>query len=380
MAARLNTAFALGVNLLLVAAPLSARLEAEPDAGSTAPATANTSNDSRGVIELSVVGNAQTFEGLRGAIAQQSFAPATLRFLRAERFDARELIRENRESSDVLIRCWLDLSDRHHARLYFADRSAERFLIRDLELSGKLDELDREALSQALELSIRALLEDRRAGLTREEARSLLAPANRPTPPTEPSKGPEPAHGSAPSAHPSFVSGAFWQTTWHSSELGPKHEPGLLLSYEYPFAALRGSLWLSGQYQFEQSFREDRVGLSLNGVALRTGLELSRSFAGVGFVGLRLGGGLDVVRLAPARGNSEDPLVLTAPRTRSIAALSSALLVGSELSPHLRVALGLVAEFPLTHVHYDLELAGARTRVVDSWPVWPGLALFVDAH
>jgi hypothetical protein len=373
MALRRTLILALGSSVPLLTGTIAATSNAK------AESAAEVSNDSRGVIELSVLADEQGFEAVRSAIGEQSFAPAALRFQRSERFDPRELIRENREPSDVLIRCWVNVSDRRHARLYFADRDAQRFLIRELTLSGELDELDREALSQALELSIRALLEDRRVGMTREEARSLLTPSETKQTSKEPTGG-ERAPVLAPRPDLGLAASAFWQLAKQSSELGLNHGPGLLLGYEHRFAAFQGGVWLSGQYRFSQSFRDSSIGLTLDGVALRSGLQVAKGLARTGFWGVRLGGGLDLLHLTPERGSGEAMPTLTAARGVNVPVLSGALLVGSELGARLRLGLALIAEVPLTELHYDVQVAGVRTRAVDSWPLWPGLALALGLH
>ncbi|HWA71360.1 MAG TPA: hypothetical protein VG937_03460 [Polyangiaceae bacterium] len=374
MALRRKLLLVLGASLPFLALVLAAPGRAK------AESAAKTAEDSQGVIEVAVVADEQGFEAVRSAIGERSFAPATLRFLRSERLDLRELIRENQGPSDVLIRCWVNVADRRHARLYFADRDAQRFLIRELALSGNLGELDREALSQALELSIRALLEDRRVGMTREEARSLLTKAETKAPETERTQPSEAAPTVGAHPQPGLSASAFWQFAKQSSELALSHGPGLLLGYERPLGAFQGSLWLSGQYRVSERFRDSRIGLTLDGAALRTGVELSRSFSRTAFWGVRLGGGLDVLHLSPTRGSGEAVPTLTAARTLSVPALSSALLVGSDVGARLRATLALVAEVPLTQLHYDVELEGSRTRAVDSWSVWPGLALALGLH
>lgn len=369
MALRRTLIVALGSSVPFLTGTLASPRDAKAE-------TAAASADSRGVIELSVLADEPGFQAVRSAIGARSFAPAGLRFQRSAPFDPRELITENREPSDVLVRCWVNVLDRRHARLYFADRDAQRFLIRELTLSGEFDELDREALSQALELSIRALLEDRRAGMTREEARSLLAPPEA----KEPAKGGEPASILPSRPVRGLAASAFWQLAKQSSELGLTHGPGLLLGYERLSGGFRGSLWLSGQYRFSQSFRDSAIGLTLDGVALRSGLELSRTFAGRGFAAARLGGGVDLLHLTPERGSGDPMPTLTTPRGVTVPALSGALLAGSELGTRLRVTLALLAEVPLSQLHYDVQLAGARSRAVDSWPIWPGLALALGLH
>ena len=73
-------------------------------------------------------------------------------------------------ATPAAVRAWVDITAATRARLYFATRSAERFLVRDLDLSGRFNEVDRAALTEVLESSIGALIADERAGLTRAEA------------------------------------------------------------------------------------------------------------------------------------------------------------------------------------------------------------------
>lgn len=370
---RLRTLLGLGGGLWLGLVPLGAHAQPAPEdpvSGASA---------SQGVIELSVIGSSRIFDGVRATIGAHSFAPKTLHWHRERQFNADDLIRETRESSAVLVRGWLDLSDPRHTRLYFADRDAARFLIRDLELSAGFDELDREALSQALELSLRALLEDRMAGLTREEARSLLTPP----PPAERPITPESEHlPEQPRVGPGqLAAGVFWQFAKHSSELGFSHGPGLDLAYERALARFRGALWLSGQYQLEQRFRDESIGVSLASLALRAGAGISSPLAsGAWLLGARLGGGLDVTRFTPEAGSVEDSAALTHARNLVIPTLTGALLVGSELGARLRLTLGAGADVALTRAHYDLQRGTQRTRVVDTWPLRPGLALGLTWH
>ena len=53
-------------------------------------------------------------------------------------------------------------------RLYFANRAGTRYLVRTMELSDQMDEMDREALAQAMEWSLSALAQGT-AGLTRNK-------------------------------------------------------------------------------------------------------------------------------------------------------------------------------------------------------------------
>jgi hypothetical protein len=360
----------LALSLCFLGVASSARSQEASPVASQPPQAAD-------VIEVTVVGRVELLGRVRGALAPQSFAPASLRWLWRERWDPSELISRSAADSDVLLRCWLVLSDPAHAHLYFADRAAKRFLIRDLELTGRLDELDREALSQALELSIRALLEDEVAGIDREEARSLLTPKVSPARLTQ--GKPLPAVHAAAELPAGLYASASWQIELHSRQIGFVQGPGLSLGYERWVAHWRAALWAGAQYQLQKTYTGSLAGVALQTFTFRSGLRLLRPlFNSTWFAGALLGGGVDLTQFAPRLGRSEATAVLTPARSRAVPVLSGGALLGKEFASHFRFSVALLTSFPLLNLKYDVEVAGVRERVVDSWPVRPGVAIALD--
>jgi hypothetical protein len=106
------------------------------------------------------------------------------------------------EPSDVLdskspgstLRVWVMPSSRELVRVYLADGSGERFLVRDVVVRNGLDELGRESLAQVLVTSGKAFL-SHHASSTRDEVRRTFAPESGSNPPVTP----------APSAAPPAV-------------------------------------------------------------------------------------------------------------------------------------------------------------------------------
>ncbi len=127
--------------------------------------------------EISVVGSPDNLDWVRALVHPEASGTAAIHWSRMDRFDPHDVLRSTAGAGGV-IRCWIDLTDARRARIYFAARSGERFLIRDLELSGGFDELDRATLAEVLDLSLAALAEDERAGLSRAETETLLARRN----------------------------------------------------------------------------------------------------------------------------------------------------------------------------------------------------------
>ena len=117
--------------VLAAAAPLHALTPAPP------------ALDARGsAIDIVVVGAEQDALALSGTLGPNEFRGAEARIRRGERLTLDTLLHAG--AADALVRCYVDLSTPGRADLYFADRNAERFLVRQVALpdGGAVLELD----------------------------------------------------------------------------------------------------------------------------------------------------------------------------------------------------------------------------------------------
>jgi hypothetical protein len=180
-------------------------------------------------VEIVVVGSDEQLEAVRSTIGPSAFDGASVRWARATRLETGELLEQRPEASELGVRAWVDLSDEKNASLYFADRAGERFLVRAVALPEGLSQLGRETLGQVLELSIRALLEDDRIGMSRAETSELLnARAPKPeVPAPEPERPPEPAPPITHESDSSLGAEAFYGARLYSSDVSVVHGPGL---------------------------------------------------------------------------------------------------------------------------------------------------------
>jgi hypothetical protein len=342
-----------------------------------------------------VVGTAEDLQRIRGVIESRNLAGPGARWSRVPRFDPMDILRGERESPNTALRCWIDVVDPRRARLYFAARSGQQFLVRDVEMAGAFDDVDRETLSQVIELSVAALLENERAGLTRAQAQAVLSSreADAPTPAGPAPSPPPPALVQGPPPPRHFATGPMAAASYGARVLGADlplvHGPGALLSW----AGLgpRGALgvWVSGQYQLPQQEVGPAIGLRFETVAARGGVQGHLPFgggaatrgdalgSGVAFAGVtgRLGAGADMVRVTPRAGSADPSAVLTPARW------SRSLVVGAAVACNWtlgrRVALGATASVDVlpTAVHYDLDVAGQTAAAFSPWRVRPGLAM-----
>ena len=191
-----------------------------------APARAQ---DPAPVVDVTVVGTADDLERVRALVPRLSAGGA--RWQRVDKLDPADVLRDRRDGETAAVRAWVDVTSATRARLTFAVRTGDRFLVRDVDLSGRFDEVDRAALAEVLESSIGALIANERAGLTRAEAEAVLARREPPAPPpvvTTPP--PPPAPPLAPPPPPRWAIGFFYAAQALGDEAALDHGPGIALA------------------------------------------------------------------------------------------------------------------------------------------------------
>lgn len=362
------------VTLLVVTGLLSTRQVAAAVDEASRPA------QSVGVVEVTVRGSAEDLESIRSVIGPEDFHGAETRWLWREHWDLAELLGGGSEAEGVVV-CWIDLSEPRKARLYFADPLRQRFLLRELSLPDGLSELGREAVAQVLSMSVAALLEDSRAGISRAEAARVLIegpPRSGPHVQSDPS----PAAASQPSdlsaTTASIGAAPFYAVRLYSDEAAVVHGPGIAIGWVSDSEVLRSTIGMSAQYEFSRVYVADSVGLKWSTVALRSSFELLSRIGQTNMsAGARAGLGLDFTHVEPRTGRREEMVSLTAARTSTSLALSVGLAACSRLGQRLGACLQLYGDFYPTRVHYDLELADGLTRVFVPWRVRPGLSLAI---
>ena len=283
------------------------------------------------------------------------------------------------------MRAWVDVTVATRVRLYFATRSGnrvgDRFLVRDVDLSGRFDEVDRAALAEVLESSIGALVANERAGLTRAEAEAVLrAPraaggaARDRAPPPQPPQAPAPA----PESPSRWAIGLFYAAQAASDDT-LDHGPGVTISFAgwRKFASVheqgRGpALFASAQYRLPVHESTARIGVALDTVAARAGVECGPLLWSR--LRVRLGAGADIVQVTP---ESSDPAAtLTGARWTASFVASAALRANLARRPGLFwLSAALFADVLPTTVRYDAVIDGATAPVFSPWRVRPGLTV-----
>jgi len=280
--------------------------------------------------------------------------------------------------SRASIHVWVDTTTERKARLYLANPDGTRFLVRDLELSDSMDEMDREAIAQAIEWSLQALTEGN-TGLSRADAEALLAASQGPVtvPVDEGSERALAPWRSRPSGWAAEV-GLLYRWAPHSSELPATQGPALRIGADRIFTGQQTGFAVGAQYQFPQRHAEPGVALELQSLALRAEVRSlwTRLVRGSG-IGVYVGGGLDVAFTAP---EALDPVSFQAMENGvgAVPLLSGGVVWQIRVEPSLRLELGLGVEVDLTHVHYDVVTSAGQEEFVTRWPVRPVTTVGVE--
>jgi hypothetical protein len=363
-----------GATTLWLVLILTSRLDAYADENATTEPAPSVQ------VHVTVVGKANDFRWARSLVGSKSLGAATTQWNSVEHFDPRDLLSTASPGGQHTILCWLDLSSPKHAYLYFAAPSGERFLLREVRLSGRLDDVDRESLAEVLELSVAALLENDRTGLTRKETELLLTKANGTQ---EGAQRPEQATP-APAAT-SLVVGLSYSTRLLSTTMGLVHGPGLCLMLDHDFAVYRIAVFAGGQYQLPAGESSADVGMRIQSLNARAGLEFAwahRQANGARFwqaFNLRFGAGLDVDYLEPRPGgDSTTGVELTSSRWSRNWILSGGVARAFALSSSAAAEIRFFADVLPVAVHYDLKAANETRARFSPWRARPGLALQVD--
>ena len=254
------------------------------------------------------MGSADAYAGLRARVGDRLPLGVPLLWNRIDRFNPlTELLRGPPPPNPTsTLRCWIDLADLNRATLYFADQRGERFLVRELPLSGRFDEVDQQSVAQVMELSVSALIENAEIGFSRAQAREILERAQQPPPVVVAAAPP----AEAPRWH--LAAGLFYAFEDLGDALPLAQGPGMILTLGPIEGATGGDAaagegasrpapgvgaWLAGGYQIPIQARQPDVGLRLESLGARVGVD-ARWWR----LQLRLGVGAEFhPRHAPAR-------------------------------------------------------------------------------
>jgi hypothetical protein len=339
-------------------------------------------------VRVTVIGTLDQVNRIRSAVAEWRLGDRRVHWDTAAEFDKRAWFTS--DADEAVVHCWVDLAEGRSVRLYFANEFTQRYLLRTLETSGELDEMDRAALGQAIELSLLAMLEDRDAGVSRAQAESLVEPTARaetPPVPADPIVDPPdplpPSHGgdSGDDAPRPWELGIGYQGGYWLAEAPLAHGPRLHVAYAF-LAEPRLSLSASGQHRLRATWHAELVSLAAESTALTLGAEVAPRLFGFASgaserLAVRVALGLELAGIEPSVREPSPQAQSTSSRRFALPLGLVALESLTELPYGIAIRGGGFVELLPVSPRYEVGVAGRRETALTTARVRPGVALSV---
>lgn len=346
---------------------------AQPTDVTATTSTAPTTQVSSPPIHIVVVGSHGDVEALKDAIATWRLGNRPVLWRRVSSFEPMSLLEDGTEG----VSCTIDLSAGRTAKLYFKNSGTQRYLVRSLETSGSLNEMDKEAVGQAVELSLLALLEDQATGLTKEDTQTLLAPTS--TPPLEPSL-PEPVP-ETPESRVSFMEASLGYQLLPLLDGGSwVHGPSIAFMHSFGDVH-RFAVGVATHLRFEATWQSEWATLSLSSKTfwvqgewrpLLVAWDESESEGQRLSIGVAAG--MELVRVEPRAGDQSEGVTLTESRLRVDPNLRLQLESLSAVTSWLVLRAGVLVEIA-PGADYEVLVSGRSETVFRSLRTRPGAGL-----
>jgi hypothetical protein len=329
-------------------------------------------------VEIRVVGPESVAVELSQRLGPSLPQRATLNWSTVSAF-APEQILHLVPLSQVLIHCWVDLTDRQLARLYFVAPAQDRFMMRDLELGPTLGEVEFESLAQVIDLSLQVLLTNTEAGLSRREARELLAKERKPA-------GPTPHAPAAPGRTGLAVLrdalrlrvAAHYRALSYAPDV-TLHGPGLSLVLERERAGNLDQWAATGEYGWPVRVEDPAATLELRRVELGTRgarlwtLDQQRTW----WLGPRFGLLLAWMKGIPEPGSRQGTYALTKGSYRREFAFTPEFVLRWNASPRCAAEIGVSLALVPKPLRYELTVDGHRESVLQGRRVRPAIGIAI---
>lgn len=339
-------------------------------------------------VRVTVVGTLDQANRIRGAVAEWRLGDRRVHWDTAAAFDKRAWFTS--DADEAVVHCWVDLAEGRRVRLYFANEFTQRYLLRTLETSGELDEMDRAALGQAIELSLLAMLEDRDAGVSRAQAESLVEPTTPAvTTPASPDPIVDPPDPLPPSADddrmddapPAWEVGLGYQGGYWLAQTPLAHGPRLHVAYAF-LAEPRLSLSASGQHRLGTTWDAKLVSMAAESTALTLGAEVAPRLFGFASgaserLAVRVAAGLELAGIEPSVREPSPAAQSTSSRRFALPLGLVALESLTELPFGIAVRAGGFVELVPVAPRYEVGVDGRRETAFTTARVRPGVALSV---
>jgi hypothetical protein len=282
--------------------------------------------------------------------------------------DAGQVLAPPAPDDRVVARAWMDMSNPKRARIYVANASSRRFLVRIVPLHDGYDEIGREVLGHIIESAVDAFLAGRDVGVAREIAEREVTEESEPTP-----------HAPIAPATPvaKAVSSEFavsYQVT-EVARATTMHGPALGIGLAFPIGkAERFSSSATVHYRLPLAWDSQSIGARFDGGTVRLSAGIEGDAARWLVLCGQLGFGVDVAHVAPyleagSTTTAAAPFWVVSPIATATASLEAAL------SRRIGLLVGIGCDVDLSGSSYFVANGMKATTVLLPWVAHPTGAL-----
>lgn len=330
-------------------------------------------------IEIHVVGSRATSEALERLLGTEVRGRARIVWSSLSTFDRQQIL-ARLPAGGARIHCWIDLTEHGLAHLYFVAPTLDRFMMRDLAIE-QLGSFEFESLAQIIETSLDALLTDEQAGISRQQAQSILNPPTS-APQVPKAKGRQAVVRSSDLPRVRFAVAGHYEATRYSSATKLQHGPGISLGIERLSASALQTIALSSSFHLPRRVRNETASMSLGYASLS--LELAQLWAlGAArqhHLGPSVGLGIAEVQATPFAGELPGSYALL-PRARTLEYhLSSGLSWRIALQQWLSLQLALKFRLVPKPLRHEFLVDGHSQVITEGLYFRPVLELAVFVH
>jgi hypothetical protein len=293
--------------------------------------------------------------------------PVVLQWSRASGIDPGQVLAQHTPDARVVARAWLDLSDPKLARIYVANASSGRFLVRVVPLRDGYDEIAREVLGHIIESAVDAFLAGRDVGVTREIAEREVTHESPPPP------APTTAHvpDAVVSERTRIGVAVSYQATDVAGAQAMMHGPAIGMGLAFPMGkAVRLSSSATVHYRVPIHWDSPSVGARLHGGTARLGAGVEGDVTQRMVLRAQLGLGIDFTHLAPyvesgSTAKADEPRWVVSPVATATVSLDA------PLSSRIGWFVGAGCDFDLYRTSYFVANSTIANTVLSPWVARP---------
>jgi len=310
-------------------------------------------------VEIKMVAPSDSWPALHAVLSELlARLKVSVRFSTVPSVETRQIMTERSDDPPSVARVWIDMRDSGRVTLYLTGDRADRLLVRHVPLVTRIDEVAREEIAHIVEATVDALLVGGRIGIVTDE---VMRPGAR----TEAAPMPRERLSGV-----SLDLGVAYEMQVWKEDRAPLHSAAIMVGIGARTGVWRPGAWLSGEYRFPTTVDNDLVTARLDQGAFRAIASLDWAASRRWFFGGGVGGGFDLVRIAPDA-HQESQVEPTDPRFVAVPMVRFLFTARFAFSSRSQVFAGVAGDYDLLGTRYILRAPTGDELVFEPWRLRP---------